>query len=104
MKIHIFVLLISLSTLFSAILYAQETPCQTDADCPTGMICDSEWWICLDPLIVECSSGQSGRCFYIFPTYEHPECPFDCVWSGDPEHYCSRLLIILLNFCQPGVW
>ena len=53
---------------------------------------------------ISCSAGSSGRCFYIFPVrpFNHP-CPFDCVFSGVQTDYCSRVLIIFLNFCQPFV-
>lgn len=51
MKIHIFVLLISLTTLFSAILYAQEMPCQIDEDCPEGYICQQPEGVCVPALI-----------------------------------------------------
>jgi hypothetical protein len=38
-KVYFFALLISFSTLFSAILYAEGEQCTTDTDCPEGCFC-----------------------------------------------------------------
>ena len=68
-KMYIFVLLISLSTLFSAILYAQEMPCQTDEDCPDGYICedgfciDNNYW-CFAERYNICDISPNSCCYW----------------------------------------
>ncbi|PKO97492.1 MAG: hypothetical protein CVU12_00475 [Bacteroidetes bacterium HGW-Bacteroidetes-7] len=96
-KIIIFFLILTSSFVLMTTnnMIAQEPPADDTDEAEGGMLPGAE---------ITCSAGNSGRCFYIFPTGSlFDPCPFDCVFSGNPSDNCSRVIVILLNLCQPGV-
>ena len=92
MKSHIFVLLVSVLTLFSAILYAQEMPCQTDEDCPDGYVCQQPEGVCVPAVVITCTQYNELNVLLLCWTYNpyfDPRKPLTyCIWSGSPLDEC----------------
>ena len=63
--------MVSLLTLFSAILYSQEMPCQTDEDCPEGYICQDNYCVhnifCLGQLYDTYYELSDETCCFFIP-------------------------------------
>jgi hypothetical protein len=91
-KIYFLAVLISFSTLFSAILYAQGSECITDGDCPEGYICQQPEGICIPAAIITCNQHNELnvllRCWTYNPFFD-PRYPLTyCEWSGSPLDEC----------------
>lgn len=92
-KMYLILLVISFSTLFSAILYADPIYCEFDYQCPEGMICVIPGNFCMVPVIITCTQtpilNEIAYCHY--PVYyygEYPHFTIDCLPNEDPRSQC----------------
>jgi hypothetical protein len=71
---YLILLVVSFSTLFSAILYADPIYCNYDYECPQGMICVIPGNFCMVPATITCTDeplmvGEISYCYV--PEYYH---------------------------------
>jgi hypothetical protein len=88
-KMYLILLVVSFSTLFSAILYADPIYCEYDWQCPEGMICVIPGNFCMEPAVITCTQevhiGEIAYCYdtdYFKNTWEW------CIWDGRQSVNC----------------
>ena len=101
-KMYLILLVVSFSTLFSAILYADPIDCENDSDCPQGMICVIPGNICMVPAIITCTAeplmvDEISYC-YIEKWYwgNPPQTPtafVDCIPTGSQSDMCIMRMV-----------
>ncbi len=95
-KMYLILLVVSFSTLFSAILYADPIYCEKDSDCPPGKICVIPGNYCIDFNPITCTENYQYEvtlvCYKENPIYEHgsddPAKKDYCIWTGLQFNTC----------------
>jgi hypothetical protein len=90
-KMYLILLVVSFSTLFSAILYAESSyvECEFDIQCPPGKICVIPGNYCMVPAIISCTETlQYFEVAYCWDT--NPQLPSYewCFWTGKQSDTC----------------
>jgi hypothetical protein len=90
-KIYFLAVLVSFTTLFSSVLYAQFIPCDEDIDCPEGLRCLQPEGICVVGIPeITCSQyvlyGIPSVC-YVPDNRVYPP----CTWTGAQVDICTWL-------------
>ena len=85
-KMYLILLVVSFSSLFSAILYADPIYCEKDSDCPPGMICVIPGNFCMVPAVSNCTQTpqfyEIAYCYSEYTTTEDGVPMIKCKWEG----------------------
>jgi len=89
-KMYLILLIVSFSTLFSAILYAQ-AGCEFDDQCPEGMICVIPGNFCILACEISCTQNPilNHLCYCYEPKYPQLSVfTVDCKFTGQEVDHC----------------
>jgi len=97
-KMYLILLVVSFSTLFSAILYADPIYCENDSQCPQGMVCVIPGNYCIEPAVITCDYEASfvelSKC-YIQTIIEYDDYTlYDCFFDGIESHLCMLKIVL----------
>ena len=95
-KMYLILFVLSFSTLFSAILYADPIYCENDSECPEGMICVIPGNFCMEAGVISCTQHPvlNQLCYCYIPIYIDQEgvVVVKCDFTGCEVDQCIPLI------------